>query len=1438
MTPGNTKDSKCAAEPILNIAGSSTYLEKSVAINVMPAAEITFNANITSALVTLDDVLRGDAFAVSYKSTSVTVDVAQGAITMTGDASVAEYQKVLQSVKFSSDVENDFDVTRKVTLTARVCRKIVYTAAHTKHVCSDEQQSVVHIQAFNDRPCITFKRNTTNIPVVTASFIQEGGPVRLLPPHPYYACITDKDHKEMASASITIKGVSSGDTLIFPVRYPTIGVRREGAQWILYGKDTIERYQKVMSAVKFESTVTEGLHTATRTAVFRVTDPKGKTSDDADLLIVVCSRPGYFADTFANIATRCPQGRYQPKSCTTTCIGCGYGTFGSAQLGRNSDAHCELCPAGKFGTTVGAKQCTACAKGTYGPVASTPPRVSASHCKNCPAGKIQELSGKTSCVACDAATQYSSSDRTMCKAYTNCCDAFRKVIGHGADDGWCAACPQGQHKRGCSLTRECTKCAAGKAGDPTQEQNSEHHCHDCGAQQGYSDVAGAASCKPWVCCNKGKYRVGASSTTHGSCTRCAGGKYQDSTCQTKCSSCPRGTFGNSQWTWAHQQDARYCEKCQYGQYQPKKAQTSCLKCSATCPQGKYIAIPCNATNDRFCADLPLIQTGGTVTYVTSEEERQADKAAGLSTRPESAIRSEIAIGGMSEAAFNSMGRESLRVAIAKQAFPLLPLAEALSRVILDADVTNARRRLQEQNGAFKVSFTIVASSEAERANVEKTVNQTMNDATAGAQLQQDMVQQMVASGNQPPASLSAAVDQAPTVEDAGVPIAPAGIVSYQEKLQRMVVSLVNATVKDEIFIVDTAGLVYDEAASAGGVVVLHGTATPGVYQQALRNILFRTSDDIVRVLPITVEVCAVTGWGNACSAKDTSAVQTTLADKAPKCFMQGVGKRQSARLTFTQGGSRVTVTPNLDLRDKDSTRLRWATIVVFNNQPGDMLIASKASTNAALSVAYNESIGELRISGNGTLSDYEQVLRSVQFYNDRELATAGGESGLRTIDRQIACQADDGENRAESAPAVTISICTKPGYSTILCPTCEVFGCRGGTYSTGGVCKSQCVGCAAGSVSPPRTASCEQCSRGTFFAPATEDDRVPAHGKVGVAGQLCKACKAGEYSATLGAFVCVACQAGKYGSGTDHTSEFAQCSPCEPGTYSSAAASTRCKPWKCCRRGSFNFGASSSAGGTCQGCPSGKFRNAPSCVAAGCKTWKKKCPAGKYLNGATPESEGSCVQCGAGKFKTTTDAWRSCTGCPAGRFGSVEGATAGDVCKVCPTGKYQTYGGQNRCESCCADCYGDPAVPTSSAAHCKKCEFGSWGSFSMCSKSCVGADGKGGTRMRVRQVLSQGEHALKQCQATESRTCSSDRKCPQNCVHVSCRYRRHPTTGQYAVQVFHHRKGSDDYVHHCKIYEQQGRNECVCSCDAFYSSGTQGSPLSPIVPAASAVLRR
>merc|ERR1712046_544901 len=106
----------------------------------------------------------------------------------------------------------------------------------------------------------------------------------------------------------------------------------------------------------------------------------------------------------------------------------------------------------------------------------------------------------------------------------------------------------------------------------------------------------------------------------------------------------------------------------------------------------------------------------------------------------------------------------------------------------------------------------------------------------------------------------------------------------------------------------------------------------------------------------------------------------------------------------------------------------------------------------------------------------------------------------------------------------------------------------------------------------------------------------------------------------------------------------------------------------------------------------------------------------------------------------------------------------------------------------------------------------------------------GGTRMRVRQVLSQGEHALKQCQATESRTCSSDRKCPQNCVHVSCRYRRHPTTGQYAVQVFHHRKGSDDYVHHCKIYEQQGRNECVCSCDAFYSSGTQGSPLSPIVP--------
>ena len=125
----------------------------------------------------------------------------------------------------------------------------------------------------------------------------------------------------------------------------------------------------------------------------------------------------------------------------------------------------------------------------------------------------------------------------------------------------------------------------------------------------------------------------------------------------------------------------------------------------------------------------------------------------------------------------------------------------------------------------------------------------------------------------------------------------------------------------------------------------------------------------------------------------TSATATTILDTvhvAPTLTTSGT-------VAYNQAGPAATLDSTLSLTDSDSgDNLAGATVRISSGfLTGDTLAATTTSTNIAAS--YNSSTGELTLSGNDTVEDYKTVLQSVTFSSSSSDPTSGGSDPDRTI---------------------------------------------------------------------------------------------------------------------------------------------------------------------------------------------------------------------------------------------------------------------------------------------------------------------------------------------------------------------------------------------------------------------------------------------------------
>ena len=176
----------------------------------------------------------------------------------------------------------------------------------------------------------------------------------------------------------------------------------------------------------------------------------------------------------------------------------------------------------------------------------------------------------------------------------------------------------------------------------------------------------------------------------------------------------------------------------------------------------------------------------------------------------------------------------------------------------------------------------------------------------------------------------------------------------------------------------------------------------------------------------------------------------------------------------------------------------------------------------------------------------------------------------------------------------------------------------------------------------------------------------------------CLSCSAGSYSdVSTAKGTCQLCPRGKFSSGAG--SSF--CDVCAAGTSANETGSSNCTD---CDVGKF---AATSGLSLCSDCPTGTITD-----IAGLSICSD-CLAGTV---ATEAGLSTCTSCTAGKI-AASDGLSTCTDCDAGKFAATSGLS---LCSDCPTGTFTDSTGSTACTLCNAGYYNSELGSTS----CLSCE--------------------------------------------------------------------------------------------------------------------------------------
>ena len=256
-----TKDIAITAvndKPVLSAtAGSASYTEGGAAVVVdsgVSASDVD-STTFAGATVTISgNYTGGDTLGfVEQNGISGGFDSETGVLTLSGNASISDYETALRSVTFESTSDNPTGATRTISFVAD-------DGGSTDNL-SDAVSRDVSVTPVNDAPVVATSEGSTEYPVGDPGVAVDGN-----------VAVDDADDSSIESATVSIgAGFEAGDELVYVNQLGITGVYNTVTGVLtLIGSAPESDYDTALRSIEFRHT--GGTPSGTRTVEFKASD--------------------------------------------------------------------------------------------------------------------------------------------------------------------------------------------------------------------------------------------------------------------------------------------------------------------------------------------------------------------------------------------------------------------------------------------------------------------------------------------------------------------------------------------------------------------------------------------------------------------------------------------------------------------------------------------------------------------------------------------------------------------------------------------------------------------------------------------------------------------------------------------------------------------------------------------------------------------------------------------------------------------------------------------------------------------------------------------------------------------------------------------------------------------------------------------------------------
>jgi large repetitive protein len=242
--------------PTVAIAASAlTYVEKSGAVAIDGSLTVTDpdSVNLTGATVSIGDYVAGqDSLSVELKyGITGGFNTSNGTLTLTGNASAANYQEVLRSVKYTNSSNSPTTINR--TIQVRLTDGAIFSNTATR---------TIQVQSIAEAPIVTTATNSIPYAENSGELLVDPG-----------LTVTDPDSPNLNGATVKINGYVAGqDKLSFNPQGAITGSFNSNTGILtLQGNAAVFAYQSVLRSISYSNN-SRNPNPANRIIEFTVTD--------------------------------------------------------------------------------------------------------------------------------------------------------------------------------------------------------------------------------------------------------------------------------------------------------------------------------------------------------------------------------------------------------------------------------------------------------------------------------------------------------------------------------------------------------------------------------------------------------------------------------------------------------------------------------------------------------------------------------------------------------------------------------------------------------------------------------------------------------------------------------------------------------------------------------------------------------------------------------------------------------------------------------------------------------------------------------------------------------------------------------------------------------------------------------------------------------------